>query len=70
LIRNRTQLINAIRGHAGEFGLIAAKGKAHLGALFERIQADQSLPILARELFAALAKEYGKRSLSTVPIGA
>ena len=60
LIRNRTQLSNAIRGHAGEFGLIAAKGKAHLGPLFERIQADQNLPTLARELFAALAKEYAQ----------
>src|SRR5215203_6288886 len=57
LIRNRTQLSNAIRGHAGEFGLIAAKGKVHLDPLLERIQADQSLPSLARELFAALAKE-------------
>jgi transposase len=60
LIRNRTQLSNAIRGHAGEFGLIAAKGKAHLDPLLERIQADQSLPSLARELFAALAKEYAQ----------
>jgi len=60
LIRNRTQLSNAIRGHAGEFGLIAAKGKAHLDPLLERIQADQSLPTLARELFAALAKEYAQ----------
>jgi transposase len=60
LIRNRTQLSNAIRGHAGEFGLIAAKGKAHLGLLLERIQADESLPTLARELFAALAKEYAQ----------
>jgi transposase len=60
LVRNRTQLSNAIRGHAGEFGLIAAKGKAHLEPLLERIQADQSLPSLARELFAALAKEYAQ----------
>src|SRR5689334_23581967 len=60
LIRNRTQLSNAIRSHASEFGLIAAKGKAHLDPLFERIQADQSLPGLARELFAALAKEYAQ----------
>jgi transposase len=30
LIRNRTQLTNAIRGYAGEFGLTAAKGKVHL----------------------------------------
>jgi transposase len=60
LIRNRTQLTNAIRGYAGEFGLTAAKGKAHLGPLLERIRADESLPALARELFAAQAKEYAQ----------
>jgi transposase len=60
LIRNRTQLSNAIRGYAGEFGLTAAKGKAHLDPLLERIQADESLPALARELFAAQAEEYAQ----------
>jgi transposase len=60
LIRNRTQLTNAIRGYAAEFGLTAAKGKAHLNPLFERIQADESLPALARELFAAQAREYAQ----------
>ena len=55
LIRNRTQLANAIRSY---FGLTAAKGKAHLGLLLERTQADESLPALARELFAAQVKEY------------
>jgi transposase len=60
LIRNRTQLSNAIRGYAGEFGYTAAKGKAHLGPLLERIQADQSLPSLARELFATQAQEYAQ----------
>jgi transposase len=60
LVRNRTQLTNATRGHAGEFGLIAVKRKAHVGPLIERIQADQSLPTLARELFAALAREYAQ----------
>ena len=60
LIRNRTQLSNAIRGYAGEFGFIAAKGKAHLDPLLERVQADESLPALARELFAAQAKEYAQ----------
>ena len=52
LIRNRTQLANAIRGYAAEFGLTAAKGMAHLLPLLERIQADEGLPALARELFA------------------
>src|SRR6516165_7715417 len=58
LIRNRTQLANAIRGYAAEFGLTAAKGMAHLDPLLERIQADESLPALARELFAIQAEEY------------
>jgi transposase len=31
---------------------------AHLGPLLERIRADDSLPALARELFAAQAEEY------------
>jgi transposase len=58
LIRNRTQLANAIRGYAAELGLTAAKGMAHVVPLLERIQADESLPALARELFANQAKEY------------
>jgi len=58
LVRNRTQLSNAIRGYAAEFGLTAAKGEAHLNPLLVRIQADESLPALARELFAAQADEY------------
>src|SRR5208283_3040012 len=58
LVRNRTQLANTIRGYAAEFGLTAAKGMAHLAPLLERIQADETLPALARELFASQAKEY------------
>src|SRR6185312_282749 len=58
LIRNRTQLSNAIRGYASEFGLTAAKGRRHLLALLERVAADESLPVLARDLFAAHAEEY------------
>jgi transposase len=58
LIRNRTQLANAIRGYAAEFGLTAAKGMAHLVPLLERIEIDESLPALARELFAIQAKEF------------
>jgi transposase len=58
LIRNRTQLANTIRGYAAEFGLTAAKGMAHLVPLLERIAADESLPVMARELFAIQAREY------------
>jgi transposase len=70
LIRNRTQLSNAIRGYAAEFGFAAAKGMAHLDPLFDRIQADESLPDLAREMFAAQAEEYAQLQAQIASIDA
>jgi transposase len=58
LIRNRTQLANAIRGYAAEFGLIAPKGLCKIEPLLARIAADEALPQLARELFAEQGSEY------------
>jgi len=70
LIRNRTQLANAIRGYAAEFGLIAAKGLAKIEELLLRTQTDERLPALARELFAAHAKEYAQLEVRIVEIEA
>src|SRR5512144_273295 len=58
LIRNRTQLSNAIRGYAAEFGLTAAKGMDKIEPLLARLTAATELPKLAKELFAAHAREY------------
>ena len=60
LVRNRVQLANAIRGYAAEFGLVAAKGPAKLEPLLLRLSTDESLPDLARELFAVQAEEYAQ----------
>jgi transposase len=60
LIGNCTRLSNAIRGYAAEFGFSAAKGKAHMVPLLELIQADESVPVLARKLFPAQAEEYAR----------
>jgi transposase len=60
LIRNQTQLANAIRGFAAEFGHTAARGIGHLESLLERVRADATLPRLARELFASQAEEYSQ----------
>ncbi|RNJ48858.1 IS110 family transposase [Methylocystis hirsuta] len=60
LIRNRTQLANAIRGYAAEFGLIAAKGLDKIEPLLARLEADESLPALARDLFMTQAEEYAQ----------
>ena len=58
LIRRRTQLSNAIRGYAAEFGLTAAKGLSKIEPLLTRIAEDAALPELARELFAGYGQEY------------
>jgi transposase len=60
LIARRTQVSNTIRGYAAEFGLVAAKGLEKIEPLLARIAADESLPALARELFAALDEEYAE----------
>jgi transposase len=56
LVKQRTQLINALRGHAAEFGVIAAKGTGHAGALLERIVADPEIPAPAQAMFAELGE--------------
>jgi transposase len=58
LLRRRTQLSNTIRGHAAEFGLVTPKGLAHIKPLLERIAVDQTVPALAKELFATLGEEF------------
>ena len=58
LLQRRTQLGNIIRGHAAEFGQVTPKGLAHVKPLLERIASDQSVPALARELFATLGEEF------------
>ena len=60
LMRERTRLANTIRGHAAEFGLTASKGLAHIAPLLAETAGAQSVPELARELFAALAREWDR----------
>ena len=60
LIRTRTQLSNAIRGHAAEFGLVEPKGLRHIPPLLARAASDEHVPELARGLFAALAREWDR----------
>jgi transposase len=60
LIARRTQLTNAIRGYAAEFGLIAARGLDKIEPLLARIAQDESLPAMARELFAMQGRDYAQ----------
>jgi len=56
LIWQRTQLINALRGHLAELGLVAAKGREGVARLLALVadQGDERLPALARFACQAL----------------
>ena len=60
LVRQRTMLINAIRGHCGEFGIVAAQGASKVTALIGIIQdhQDDRLPALARQALGSLIRQY------------
>jgi len=57
LMRQRTQLINALRGHATEFGLVAAKGTKGLAELRAEIAAGDALPPAAVYALQQLDRE-------------
>ena len=60
LVRQRTMLSNAIRGHMAEFGIVSAKGRngtAELLAILANEQ-DDRFPIAARFSLDALARQY------------
>lgn len=55
LVRQRTMLINALRGHLAEFGLVAARGPAGVKAVIAEFHAHQdTLPDLARSAIRRL----------------
>jgi len=60
LMRQRTQLINALRGHATELGLVAAKGDKGLAELRAEVAADASLPPEAVEALGLLGGEIDR----------
>ena len=60
LIARRTQLSNAIRGYAAEFGLTAAKGLDKIEPLLAEIAQDETVLENARELFAFQGRDYAR----------
>jgi len=57
LLGQRTRLINTLRGHAAEFGVIAAKGTSQVAPLLAAIEAEQSIPASAKAMLALLGEE-------------
>ena len=56
LVRQRTQLINAIRGHLTEYGWVAPKGPSHVAMLGDLLEEEigSSLPEAAKAMFRTM----------------
>lgn len=65
LVRQRTQIINALRGHLAEFGMIVAQGPSHVSKLIIAVQnPEQHLPDMARpvlEVFVEMLSALDQR---------
>jgi transposase len=60
LVRQRTALINALRGHLGELGIVAPQGARKVPALVEALRAaGEEVPALARRALDMLAEQLG-----------
>jgi len=60
LVDQRTALVNTLRGHAAEFGVIAGKGVSNIIPLLEKIAAETAIPLEARETMALLGEEIAR----------
>jgi transposase len=57
LLGQRTRLINTLRGHAAEFGVIAARGTSRVAPLLAAIEAEESIPATAKAMLTLLGEE-------------
>ncbi len=57
LMRQRTQLINAVRGHLAEFGIIEAQGAWNLPRVLAHLETEGELPEAARQVLQLLATQ-------------
>src|ERR1700722_5288628 len=61
LVRQRTMLSNALRGHLAELGIVSAKGRNGTGELLRIVadSADSRLSPAVRGILDVLARQYG-----------
>lgn len=58
LVSVKSQLSNAFRSYAAEFGIVGPAGRQNVNALIKRVLEEETLPELARDLFRFQAREY------------
>jgi transposase len=57
LVGQRTLLVNTLRGHAAEFGVIAGKGISKVGPLLAAIDQEASIPSEAKDMAVLLGQQ-------------
>src|SRR5580698_3847502 len=57
LVGQRTLLVNTLRGHAAEFGVIAAKGLGKIGPLLAAIEQEATIPSEAKKMAVLLGRQ-------------
>jgi transposase len=70
MIARRTQISNTIRGYAAEFGITVAQGLNQIEPLLARLAQDESVPELARDLFALQGRDYAQLQMELKAIEA
>src|ERR1700731_5150930 len=56
MVKHRTQAINALRGHAAEFGIVVARGCANVTALLAVLSAEEAIPAIAKAMFEQMGQ--------------
>lgn len=72
LVRQRTMLVNALRAHLSEFGLVAAQGLHKIGRLLAIVMddADARIPDMARQVLKVIASQINELQTKTAAIEA
>ncbi|MCX7899204.1 MAG: IS110 family transposase [Methylocystis sp.] len=69
LVRQRTQLINALRGHLSEHGVVAPQGRANVKVLSQAVEDETiSLPLLVVELARVILEQIEALSKKIVEL--
>ncbi len=70
LVRQRTQIVNALRGHLAEFGIIEPQGIWHVGRLRARIEDESTIPEPGRTVLGLLVGHLDQLDQHIAQVGA
>ena len=70
LVRQRTQVVNALRGHLAEFGIIEPQGIWHVGRLRARIEDESTIPEPGRTVLGLLVGQLDQLDQRIAQVGA